>query len=630
MPKPIIWTIDDDPDVLRAVERDLRRQYGNRYRVMAADSGEAALAAVQQLKLRNDAVALFLVDQRMPRMSGVEFLEKAIDLYPDAKRALLTAYADTDAAIRAINAVKIDHYLMKPWDPPEERLYGVVDDLLDDWQATYTPAFEGVRVVDHRWSPVGVEIRDFLGRNFIPYQWLNIETDETAKQLVATSKIDISCLPLVVFPDGSFMPKPSAAAVGGGGGGGGATKLKLKTKADLPFYDLIVAGAGPAGLAAAVYGAADGLRTLLVEREAPGGQAGRSSRIENYLGFPTGLSGSDLARRAVAQARRFGVEILTPQEVSGVRVEGPSRVVHLADGSEVAGRALLVASGIAYRKLDIPGVDRLLGAGVYYYAPMSEAFSYRDCNVYIVGGANSAGQAAMYFSKFARQVTMVVRGDSLSMDDVAISRGPNHRDEKHRGPGQFQCGRGSGRKALRAIDHSPQQNRRERNCPGGCIVNLRGRCAAHGLGWRGSWNATNWVISFPGSICWAAKGGGPRAGRKSAIRSILKRACRGFLWRATCAIARPRASLPAWERAPWRSNLSMNTLEHSNSVMDAATIQAVRQTPLFASLQDNQLDCIAPGRSRGRPGGNHPGAGGRRAGDVLFDTFGRDPSDAHL
>ena len=399
-------TVDDDPEVLRAVERDLRRQYGNRYRVLAADSGAAAFTAVQQLKLRSDPIALFLVDQRMPHMSGVEFLEKALELYPNAKRALLTAYADTDAAIRAINAVKIDHYLMKPWDPPEERLYGVVDDLLDDWQAGYTPVFEGVRVVSHRWSPAGMEIRDFLGRNFIPYQWLNIETDETAKQLVNTSKTDISCLPLVVFADGSYIPKPSVADV--------ASKLNLKTKADLPFYDLIVVGAGPAGLAAAVYGAADGLRTLLIEREAPGGQAGRSSRIENYLGFPTGLSGGDLARRAVAQARRLGVEILTPQEVSGIRVEGPSRVVRLADATEIAGRAILVASGIAYRKLDIPGTDKLLGAGVHYYAPMSDAVSYRDGDIYIVGGANSAGQAAMYFSKFARQVTMVVRGDSLS------------------------------------------------------------------------------------------------------------------------------------------------------------------------------------------------------------------------
>jgi thioredoxin reductase (NADPH) len=406
MPKPVIWTVDDDPDVLRAVERDLRRQYGNRYRIMAADSGPSALSGVEQLKLRNEPVALFLVDQRMPRMSGVEFLEKALELFPNAKRALLTAYADTDAAIRAINSVKIDHYLMKPWDPPEERLYGIVDDLLDDWQASYHPVFDGIRVVGHRWSPAAMDIRDFLGRNFIPYQWLDIEKDETAQQLVTSSKTECSSLPLVVFHDGSYLASPTAAAV--------AARLGLKTRAEQPLYDLVVVGAGPAGLAAAVYGAADGLRTLLIEREAPGGQAGRSSRIENYLGFPTGLSGGDLARRAVAQARRFGVEILTPQEVVGVRIEGPSRVLKLSDESEVITRALLVATGIAFRKLDIPGLERLQGAGVHYYAPMSEAFSQRDGDVYIVGGANSAGQAAMYFSGFARQVTMVVRGEGLS------------------------------------------------------------------------------------------------------------------------------------------------------------------------------------------------------------------------
>ena len=406
MSKPVIWTVDDDPDVLRAVERDLRRHYGDRYRVISADSGVSALEATKQLKLRNEPVALFLVDQRMPRMSGVEFLEKAIELYPDAKRALLTAYADTDAAIRAINNAHIDHYLMKPWDPPEERLYGVVDDMLDDWQASYHPEFQGVRVVGHQWSPQSSEIRDFLGRNFVPHQWLNVETDEDAKQLLKTTGVDCSSLPVVVFPDGSFLNKPPAAEV--------ARKLGLKTKAEFPFYDLVVVGAGPSGLAAAVYGAADGLHTLLIEREAPGGQAGRSSRIENYLGFPMGLSGNDLARRAVAQARRFGAEILTPQEVCGVRVEGPSRVLKLSDGGEVGCRAVLIASGIAFRKLDVPGLEKFSGAGVYYYAPMSEAFSYRGGDIYIVGGANSAGQAAMYFSKFARQVTMLVRGNSLS------------------------------------------------------------------------------------------------------------------------------------------------------------------------------------------------------------------------
>ncbi|MEI9961509.1 MAG: response regulator [Limisphaerales bacterium] len=282
MAKPVIWTVDDDPDVLRAVERDLRRQYGDRYKVISADSGTSALEAVKQLKLRNEAVALFLVDQRMPRMSGVEFLEKAIEHYPEAKRALLTAYADTDAAIRAINNVQIDHYLMKPWDPPEERLYGVVDDLLDDWQASYHPVFEGVRVIGHRWSPQSNEIRDFLGRNFVPHQWLNIETDENAKQLLATTGADVSSLPIIILPDGSFLGKPSTTEV--------ARKLGLKTKAESPFYDLVVVGAGPAGLAAAVYGAADGLHTLLIEREARAvRRAGvRASKI--ILAFPWGLA----------------------------------------------------------------------------------------------------------------------------------------------------------------------------------------------------------------------------------------------------------------------------------------------------------------------------------------------------
>lgn len=406
MAKPVIWTVDDDPDVLRAVERDLRRQYGNRYRVMAADSGAAALESVKQLKLRNDPVALFLVDQRMPAMSGVEFLEVALQFYPEAKRALLTAYADTDAAIRAINSVQIDHYLMKPWDPPEERLYGVVDDLLDDWQASFRPPFEGIRIVGHRWSPHFTQIRDFLARNSIPYQVVDVETDETAGQLMESCGASCKQLPLVIFADGSHLSDPSSAAV--------AEKLGLKTRAELPFYDLVIVGAGPAGLAAAVYGAADGLRTLLIEREAPGGQAGRSSRIENYLGFPTGLSGFDLARRAVTQARRFGVEILAPQEVTGVRVAGSSRFVALANSTEIGCRALLIATGIAYRKVDVPGVEELNGAGVYYYAPMTEALSYKNEDVYIVGGANSAGQAAMYFSKHARSVTMLVRGESLS------------------------------------------------------------------------------------------------------------------------------------------------------------------------------------------------------------------------
>ncbi len=406
MAKPIIWTVDDDPDVLRAVERDLRRQYGGRYRVMAAESGQAALEAVRELKLRNDPIALFLVDQRMPRMNGVEFLEEALKLYPDAKRALLTAYADTDAAIRAINSVQIDHYLMKPWDPPEEKLYGVVDDLLDDWQSAYRQPFEGIRILGHRWSAQSNEVRDFLARHFVPYQWMDVEQNGEARELFASSGLDPACLPLVLFPDGSRLIKPTTYDV--------AAKINLKVKAESPFYDLVVVGGGPAGLAASVYGAADGLKTLLVEGNAAGGQAGLSSRIENYLGFPSGLTGGDLARRAVAQAKRFGVEILSPQQAVKVRVEGPSRIVTLADGSEVGCRALIIATGIAYRKLDAPGLDRLTGSGVYYYPQMTEAMSNKDVDLYIVGGANSAAQACMFFSEHARHVTMLVRGPSLS------------------------------------------------------------------------------------------------------------------------------------------------------------------------------------------------------------------------
>jgi thioredoxin reductase (NADPH) len=405
MAKPVLLTIDDNPDVLRAVERDLRRKYGERYRVLRADSGSTALEALRQLKLRGDPVALLLVDQRMPSMTGVEFLEQAMPMFPEAKRVLLTAYADTEAAIRAINQVKIEHYLLKPWDPPEERLYPVLDDVLDDWQATVRPPYEGIRVVGLRWSPKAHRVKDFLARHQVPYQWLDFESSAEARELARHVDADGSRLPLVLFPDGSHLEEPSNAELAG--------KVGLRTRAEKAFYDLIIVGAGPAGLAAAVYGASEGLRTALIEREAPGGQAGTSSRIENYLGFPSGLSGADLARRAVAQASRFGVEILAPQEVTGVRVADPYRFVTLSDGSELSCHVLLIATGVAYRKLDVPGVERLAGAGVYYGAAMTEALSCRGEDVYIVGGANSAGQAAMFFSNVARSVTILVRGDSL-------------------------------------------------------------------------------------------------------------------------------------------------------------------------------------------------------------------------
>jgi thioredoxin reductase (NADPH) len=409
--KPILFAVDDDNEVLRAVERDLRRKYGERFRVVRANSGASALEALETLKLRNAAVALLLVDQRMPHMTGVELLEKALRIYPDAKRVLLTAYADTDAAIRAINSARIDHYLLKPWDPPEQSLYPVLDDLLEDWLAGYRPPFEGVRVVGHRWSPRAFEIRDFLARHQVPYRWLDVEGDEEACKLVEAARATSPAagevqLPLVVFGDGSHLADPERADL--------AARVGLRTRAEKPFYDLVIVGGGPSGLAAAVYGASEGLRTLMVEGEAPGGQAGTSSRIENYLGFPSGLSGADLTRRAVAQAARFGVEILTPQEARGLRLEDAYRIVALGDGREVACHALLIATGVSYRKLGVPGADRLAGAGVYYGAAMTEALSCRGEDVYLVGGANSAGQAAMHFARFARRVVMLVRGSSLS------------------------------------------------------------------------------------------------------------------------------------------------------------------------------------------------------------------------
>ncbi len=390
--------------MLSAVARDLRREYGKQYRVLRADSGTTALESVRRLKLRNKPVALFLVDQRMPGMSGVEFLEQAIELFPAAKRVLLTAYADTEAAIRAINEVGLDYYLMKPWDPPEEHLYPVLTDLLDDWQGQFSPPFEGIRVVGHRWSAQSHQVKDFLSRNLVPYQWLDIEIDEEAHHLLEFSDADGSQLPLVLFPDGPPLPQPTNVQI--------AEKLGLRMHPGLAFYDLVI------------YGASEGLSTLLIESEAPGGQAGTSSRIENYLGFPIGLSGGDLTRRAVAQVSRFGAEILTPLEARGVRAQDSYRFVTLTNGSEISCHALLIATGASYRKLDVPGIERLTGAGVYYGAAITEALACRDKDVYIVGAGNSAGQAAMYLSKYAGSVTILARGGSLaaSMSQYLIAQ----------------------------------------------------------------------------------------------------------------------------------------------------------------------------------------------------------------
>jgi thioredoxin reductase (NADPH) len=416
MAKPAILTVDDDPEVLQAVARDLRRQYGENFRILRADSGEAALDALKQLKLRNDTVALMLVDQRMPQMTGVEFIEKANDIFPQAKRVLLTAYADTEAAIRAINTARLDYYLLKPWDPPEEKLYPVIDDLLEDWQANFHPPFEGIRLVGDRWSPHSHRIKDFLARNQIPYRWLDIELNPEAKQLLDFTGEQQPKFPVLLFGDGTHASEPSNIEI--------AQKIGLQTQAAKPFYDLAIVGGGPAGLAAAVYGASEGLRTVLVEREAPGGQAGTSSRIENYLGFPVGLSGADLARRAVTQARRFGVEILSPQEAQSIRIDNNYRILTLSDGKEINCHAIILALGVTWRKLNVPGIEQLTGAGVYYGAAQTEAIACKDEDVYVIGGANSAGQGAIYFSQYARKVTMLVRGESLaaSMSQYLIDR----------------------------------------------------------------------------------------------------------------------------------------------------------------------------------------------------------------
>jgi thioredoxin reductase (NADPH) len=398
-------TVDDEPQVLNAVERDLRKHYRGEYRIVKANSGANALTAVQQFKKRNSPLALFLVDQRMPQMAGTEFLEQAQKFYPNSRKVLLTAYADTEAAIASINSIGLDHYLMKPWDPPEQNLYPVLDDLLSDWWATVPVPYEGIRIAGTLWSATSHTVKEFLARNHIPYQWLDIENDAESRTLVEASTEEHRQLPVVFLPDGEVLVNPGLREL--------ADKCGLQTEATEAFYDLIIVGAGPAGLGAAVYGASEGLSTLFIDKEATGGQAGTSSRIENYLGFPKGLSGADLARRATAQALRLGAELMLAREVKGIRIDDPYRYVTLNDGTEIGCKALIIASGVTTRELEVPGIEGLTGAGIYYGAALTEAAYYRDKHMCVIGGANSAGQGAMFFARYASQVSMLVRGSGL-------------------------------------------------------------------------------------------------------------------------------------------------------------------------------------------------------------------------
>lgn len=416
MSKPVILTVDDEPDVLNAIERDLYAHFRTSYRIVKVGSGTEGLKVVQELKQRGANVALFMVDERMPTMSGMEFLSEAMQLYPGARKVLLTAYADTETAIKAINEIKLDHYLTKPWDPPSERLYPALDDLLEEWSAYIRPRFEGVRVAGTILSAESFEIKDFLTSNLIPYQWIDLERDPSMRELAGKHSPGLERLPVVFLQDGSVLVQPDVPTL--------AERVGMQVRPSMPFYDLIVVGGGPAGLAGAVYGASEGLRTVLIESKAPGGQAGTSSKIENYLGFPQGLSGAELARRAVTQAKRFGAEIVAPQEIVEIRRDDPYRVVKLADGSELSSKAIILAPGMEVRRLDVEGIDRLLGAGVYYGAARTEAAAVRGQDVMIVGGANSAGQGAMFFSEHARKVYVVIRGSSLtaSMSQYLVER----------------------------------------------------------------------------------------------------------------------------------------------------------------------------------------------------------------
>lgn len=406
MNEPVIFCIDDDPQVLRALTRDLKSQYRGEYKVLSTSSVKDALDSLLELKNKGETVSLFIADQRMPEMEGVNFLVKAMEYFPEARRVLLTAYSDTDAAIKAINEAKLDYYLMKPWDPPEEKLYPVVNDLLENWQGDFRPEFKGIKLIGYQFSPRSHELKEFLAGNLVPYQWLDIQSNKEARSLMDVNKFDDKELPIVFFEDGSSLKSPSIQEL--------ATKIDLNPALKNEVYDVVIVGAGPAGLAASVYGASEGLKTLLIERHAPGGQAGTSSRIENYLGFPTGLSGADLTQRAMTQARRFGAEFLSPQDVKSIEEKDGYKKIILDNGSEINTRTIVITTGVNYRKLETKGIEDFTGAGIYYGAAMTEAASCKDKSVYVVGGGNSAGQAAMYLSKFAKNVYIVIRKEDLT------------------------------------------------------------------------------------------------------------------------------------------------------------------------------------------------------------------------
>lgn len=422
MKLPYIIIIDDDQQVMRAIQRDIRSEYREDYKIAATESAVEALELIKELKLKNEAVALFISDQRMPEMEGITFLEKANEFFPESKKILLTAYSDIEAAIKAINKVKLDYYLLKPWHPPEEKLFPVVKDLLDDWHAFYKPVNEAIRIIGFQWSPKSHRLKEFLSGNLVPYIWMDIETNEEAEKYMLSAEVSKSELPLVVMTDGSVLKDPSLTEMG--------AKAGLQQKATKDMYDVLIIGAGPAGLAASVYGSCEGLKTILLEKSNPGGQAGNSARIENYLGFPTGLSGGELTRRAVTQTLRFGTEVLTPQEVKNITVKDGYKVTELADGSEIYSKAIVISTGAAYARLKIPGLDQFTGAGVYYGSASVEAHACKDEIIYIAGGGNSACQAAMYLSKFAKEVNIVIRRDRLSQTAANylvenISKTPN-------------------------------------------------------------------------------------------------------------------------------------------------------------------------------------------------------------